>query len=408
MVSAPIASQGHGQTPCPQADHAAALEDRTVGRLAAACAVAVANAYYIQPLLVEVGRALSIAPGMVGILPGLSQVGLALGLAFLLPLGDMVPARRLLLTIVPLQIAALILFAASGSGPAIAAASLLIGLFGITPYVLPPYVSLRVPPSRLGHVTARLTRGVVIGILLARTASGMIGTQFGWRAVYGLAALGMTLLLIFLSRVLEHEPGLAGRGEQRYRDLMASLPRLLRTLPELRIAALCQALGFGSFNVFWLGATLYLQGPGFGWTPRAVGLVALVGAAAAGVAPWFGRAIDRSGPHRMRRLALAGMALSWLLLVLLRGHLAWMAPALIALDISATLVDISNRTILYGLDANFRTRLNAIYQIAMFCGGATMSVLVGFCWSLGGWPAVCALGAIPVAIAWLGCGRGRR
>lgn len=85
-----------------------------------------------------------------------------------------------------------------------------------------------------------------------------------------------------------------------------------------------------------------------------------------------------------------------------------MAPALIALDISATLVDISNRTILYGLDANFRTRLNAIYQIAMFCGGATMSVLVGFCWSLGGWPAVCALGAIPVAIAWLGCGRDRR
>ncbi len=171
----------------------AALGDRAVGLLAVASAIAVANPYYIQPLLVEVGGALSISNGLVGILPRLSQIGLACGLAFLLPLGDIISARRLLLTVVPFQVAALVLFAISSSALTVAAASLLIGLFGIAPYILPPYVSLRVPASRVGRVTGMLTRGIIIGILLARTASGIIGTHLGWRAVYWIAAGMMTM-----------------------------------------------------------------------------------------------------------------------------------------------------------------------------------------------------------------------
>jgi hypothetical protein len=138
------------------------LSDRAVGLLAVASAIAVANAYHIQPLLVEVGGALSISSGLASILPGLSQIGLACGLAFLLPLGDVISARRLLLTVIPIQIAALVLFATSGSALTVAAASLLIGVFGIAPYFLPPYASLHVPASRLGQVTGMLTRGIII------------------------------------------------------------------------------------------------------------------------------------------------------------------------------------------------------------------------------------------------------
>ena len=173
-----------------------------------------------------------------------------------------------------------------------------------------------------------------------------------------------------------------------YRDLIGSLAGLLRAVPELRTASLCQALGYGSFMVFWLGATLYLRSPAFGWTPQAIGLVALVAAAAASAAPMFGRAIDRSGPHAARRTALIGMVLAWVLLAAFEGHLAGMAAGLVVLDISATVLDISNRTILYGLDASIRTRLNAVYQVAMFSGGAVMSVLV------------------PVTVALLRCWRG--
>ena len=386
----------------------AVLSDRAVGLLAVAAAVAVANGYYIQPLLVEVGGALSVPSGLVGVLPALSQIGLACGLAFLLPLGDTVPARRLLLTVIPIQIAALVLFATSRSALTVAAASLLIGLFGITPYILPPYASLHVPSSRLGQVTGMLARGVIIGILLARTAAGFIGTHFGWRAVYWIAAVMMTLEMVFLARVVQPGTALPAPKEVLYRDLLGSMVRLLRTVPELRTAALCQALNYGSFIVFWLGVTLYLQSPAFGWTPQAVGLVALVGAAAASAAPMLGRVADRSGPHATRRAALAGTVIAWVLLAVFQGHLSGMAVGLIVLDLSATVVDISNRTILYGLDAGVRTRLNAVYQVAMFAGAAAISVLVGFCWSLGGWLALCALGVVPVVTAFLGCGRGVR
>jgi len=327
---------------------ATVLSNRAVGLLAVASAVAVANAYYIQPLLVEVGEALSISSGLAGVLPALSQIGLACGLAFLLPLGDIISARRLLLTVIPIQIAALVLFATSGSALTVAAASLLIGLFGITPYILPPYASLHVPASRLGHVTGMLTRGIIVGILLARTASGIIGTHFGWRAVYWIAAVMMTIELVFLIRIVRPGSATPSSGRVPYRDLIGSLVHLLRTVPELRIAALCVTLSYGSFIVFWLGVTLYLQSPAFGWTPQAIGLVALVAAAAASAAPMFGRAVDRSGPHATRRAALAGMVIAWVLLAVFKGHLVGMAVGLIVLDISVTIVDISNRTILYG------------------------------------------------------------
>lgn len=400
-----VGRDGRNEQPGLQAKSATVLSNRAVGLLAVASAVAVANASYIQPLLVDVGGALSISSGFAGILPGLSQIGLACGLALLLPLGDIVSARRLLVTVIPVQIAALVLFALSGLAFTAAAASLLIGLFGVTPYILPPYASLHVPASRLGHVTGMLTRGVIIGILLARTASGVVGTHFGWRAVYGVAAVVMTMLLVFLIRVVKREPATPPRNKVRYRDLIGSLAQLFRTVPELRTAALCVALSFGSFNVFWLGATLYLQGPDFGWTPEAVGLVALVGAAAASAAPMFGRFVDQYGPRATRRAALTGMVIAWTLLAVFKGHLVGMAVGLIVLDIGATIVDISNRTLLYGLDPNIRTRLNAIYQVGMFSGGAVMSMLIGVCWSLGGWLALCALGVIPVLIALIRCWR---
>ena len=187
---------------------------------------------------------------------GLSQIGLACGLAFLLPLGDIISARRLLLTAIPLQVAALVLFAMSGSVLTVAAASLLIGLFGIAPYILPPYVSLRVPASRVGQVTGMLTRGIIVGILLARTAAGIIGTHLGWRAVYWIAAAMMAMELGFLMRIVRPEPATPSPSRIPYRDLIGSLWRLLRTIPALRTAALCVALSYGSFNVMSFGRRL--------------------------------------------------------------------------------------------------------------------------------------------------------
>ncbi len=375
------------------------LSDRAVALMALACAASVANGYYIQPLLVEIGGSLAMPEKLLGLLPALTQAGVAVGVLFLLPLADTLSARRLLLAVIPVQMAALLLAAVSVHTAILAAACMLIGLASVTPYVLPPYASLRTRPEDLGRVTGLLTRGVIVGILLARAVSGVIGTYLGWRAVYGMALAVMLGVLLSLQHLVQPVSANLQAKTSDYRGLILSMARLVRTIPALRAAALCQALSFGSFNVFWLGSAFYLQGPGFGWSPAAVGLVAVVGAVSALAAPLFGRAADSAGAHRARTLAFAGMSLGWVLLALFRHSLLGMTVGLVILDIGAVVADISGRTILYRLDASIRSRLNAIYTVAMFAGGGLMSALVGFGWAAGGWPLLCGLGLLPVLIA---------
>ncbi|QNA85486.1 MFS transporter [Sphingomonas sp. So64.6b] len=378
------------------------LDNRAIGLLAVVAGLTVANVYYVQPLIVQIGESLGLTGWLTGALPALSQLGLAIGLTFLLPLGDVIPPRRLLLFVIPAQGAALVLFCVSGSAPVVALASLLIGLFGITPYILPPYVSIHVSPKKVGLATGVLTRGVIIGILLARAISGEVGTRFGWRAVYGVAAIALLPVLFLTIELIRPEPASIKRDKVHYFEVIASLPKLFRNSPELRLAAFCQALSFGSFNVFWLGISLYLQGPAFHWTPRAVGLVAILGAIPALAAPIFGRLIDRQSPILARRVGLSAMTGAWLIVWLFQGTLPAMAVGLVLLDLGVTIADLSNRTILYGLDAQVRTRLNAVYQVAMFLGGAVMSLLVGGAWIIGDWPGICLLGSMPVLLALFG------
>ncbi|MGI4946753.1 MAG: MFS transporter [Janthinobacterium lividum] len=360
-----------------------------VATLGVLTAVAVANGYYVQPLLNEVGAAIALPPSLLGLLPACTQLGFAIGLVAVLPLSDGLTARRVLLAVVPLQIAALLFVAASRGAAMLMIGCLAIGVTGMTPYILPPYASLRVPPGRLGYVTGMLTRGVNCGILLARAAAGVVAVHLGWRAVYVMAAVAMMGVLAGLARIVTPQPRSARIG---YGRLIASMARLLRSEPKLRTAALCQGFNFGSFNTFWLSSTLYLHDL-FGWSPDQIGTVGILGAVAAFSAPLFGRAITRVGPARARTVALAGIVLSWVLFAALRDSLAGMAVALILIDICATVQDISSRTILYALAPDQRTRLNAVYTLAMFAGGGASSALVGLCWVAGGWLAVCALGA---------------
>ena len=352
-------------------------------------AVAVANGYYIQPLLNEVGAAVALPPSLFGLLPACTQVGFAIGLVAVLPLADSLTARRVLLAVVPLQAVALLFVAASHGAAMLMIGCLGVGVAGMTPYILPPYASLRVAPGRLGTVTGMLTRGVNCGILLARAAAGFVAVHLGWRAVYVIAAVAMSGVLAGVARIVTPQSRTARIG---YRRLIASMAGLLRTEPSLCTAALCQGFNFASFNTFWLGSTLYLHDR-FGWSADQIGAVSILGAVAAFSAPLLGGAITRIGLAKARAVALAGILVSWVLFAALRNSLAGMTAALVLLDICATVQDISSRTILYGAAPEERTRLNAVYTLAMFAGGGLSSALVGPCWVAGGWLAICVLGA---------------
>ena len=305
-----------GPAPPPrEAADGALLGNWALALMAVACAASVANGYYIQLLLVEIGAALAVPERLLGLLPALTQVGVAAGVLFLPPLADLVSARRLLLAVIPAQ----------------------------------------------------------MGVLLS------------------------------LRRLVQPAAAGARDGPAGHRHLLLSMVRLLRTVPALRAAAACQALSFGSFNVFWQRVLAWVKllppGTGLRLAARCRGAVAVVGAIAASGAPFLGRAADIAGAHAGRTLSFAAMALGWITLAMFRHSLAGMAAGLVLPDVGATVADITGRTILYRLDPAIRARLNALYTVAMFAGGGVPSSLVGPIWAAGGWLFLCGLGLVPVLLA---------
>lgn len=364
--------------------------------LAAACGLAVANANYAQPLLVDIGASLGLGGATLGLLPALTQLGVAAGIAVLLPLGDVMPTRRLLTASILAQAAALTGVALAPDGAVLLGMSLLVGFFGIVPYVLPPYATLRSAAARRGRVTALLGQGVIVGMLLARGVSGVIGLHAGWRAVYALAAVAMLLVLLALRRTVPAEPAATRAG---YAALMRSVLDVVRTVPVARWSALCQGLATGSFTTLWVGISLYMQSSAFGWRSDGVGGLALIGAAAAVLAPCVGGFADRRGPRQSLLAALAAVLASWTVLAGLGGGLAGIIAGMILLDMGATAADISNRTVIFSLRPEIRTRLATVYMIGKFGGGGIAAWLTGEAWARGGWPAVCALGAATAGLA---------
>jgi len=197
-----------------------------------------------------------------------------------------------------------------------------------------------------------------------------------------------------------------------YPALLRSLGHVFLTVPAVPSSALCQVFAFGLFTVLWVGISFYMQGPAFGWHSDGVGALALVGTAATAFAPSVGRAADRSGPRRSLLLALATVGLARFLLAAFGNSLAGVIAGMILCDIGATAADISNRTVIFSLRSDIRTRLATLYMIAMFTGAGVMAWLTGVVWSFGGRPGVCALGAGSAALAaltaWIGVGKPTR
>jgi predicted MFS family arabinose efflux permease len=377
-------------------DSAAPLSRAAIAMLAASCGLVVANANYAQPLLVAMGQSLLLPESMLGLIPALTQFGGTFGIAFLLPLGDVIPARRLLTVTITLQAAALAGVACAPDGTSLLLLSLMVGFFGITPYVLPPYATLRTPLAQRGRVTALLAQGVIVGMLLARSVSGVIGVYAGWRTVYVLAAAAMLLLLWPLRRTVADEALVTRTG---YFASMRSVAKVFATVPVVRWSALCQGLATGSFTTLWVGISLYMQGPDFGWRSDGVGGLALIGAAAAAAAPFVGGFADRRGPRFSLLTALSVLVASWAILAVFGHAVAGIIIGMIILDLGATASDISNRTVIFSLRPDIRTRLATIYMIGKFGGGGIAAWLTGLAWSSYGWPSVCALGGALAVMA---------
>jgi predicted MFS family arabinose efflux permease len=364
--------------------------------MAIACAVSVANLYYCQPLLSDIGASLGVGPRQIGYLPMWTQAGAALGMFAFVPLGDMLPRRGL---IVAMSLAIALAASLMALAPGIALVNLAgfaIGLTTIVPHLVLPFAAKLAPPERRGHVVGIVLGGLLIGILLARVVSGYVGDVFGWRTMYWTAAVSMVALAAALRLALPIDtPDL----NLRYRQLVASIWHLARTEPVLREAAIKGGMLFGAFSTFWTTLIFFLATPPYHFGARTAGLFGLVGAAGALIAPWAGRLSDRRGPAFAVTVAIFTTLGSWLVFGVAGTHLWALIAGVVILDLGVQAGHVANQTRIYALIPEARSRLNTVYMVSYFLGGALGSALGAYAWTRSGWRGVCMAGALQCAVA---------
>ena len=376
----------------------AGVKRGTVPVMALACGVMVGNIYVCQPLLAEIARALGVPSRSASFVAVATQVGYALGILFVVPLADIASPAKLVRWLLALTALSLIGAAAAPNIPLLAVASLCLAATTVVPQVLIPIATSLALPQHRGRIVGSLMTGLVMGILLSRTVSGAIAQYAGtWRASFAFAAFMTTLLFFVLPNFMP--PRLATAGTVSYSKLLASLPPLLRHRPLLLSMGMNFCV-FGAFSALWATLAFHLQSPTFGLGPAAAGLFGLWGAPGALLAPMAGRLSDRWGSARVNGFALCAVLASFV------AAGVWGATTIAGLIVAVNLLDfgtqsgqIANQTRIFGIGDAVRARVNTLYMVTTFTGGALGALAGGVLWTAFGWRGVCALGIALVSIA---------
>lgn len=382
----------------------ASVRSATIWFMAASTGIIVANIYYIQPLLADIGRTFGLTVTKVGFVAMLTQVGTALGMLLFVPLGDTRERRSLITVLLIAATVALIFTATARNAVWLAAASFAVGMMASTVRLFVPFAAHLAPPRERGRVVGSVFSGVLLGILLARTFSGIVGAHLGWRSVYGIAAVMMLCVAVLVQFLLPRsEPAL----QLSYFSLLHSTIDLIRSHKELRESAFLGACLFCCFSAFWTTLIFLLETPPYHYGSQAAGLFGLVGAAGAAGAPLVGRLADKHGARFAVGLALLAVFVSYALLWLTGKTLLGLIAGVLLLDLGTQAAHVANQARIYGLDADARSRLNMFYMVCYFAGGALGSLFGARAWHLYGWSGVCAfcLGVMLLAMLRFAAGR---
>ncbi|MBB5573482.1 MULTISPECIES: MFS transporter [Rhizobium] len=369
----------------------APLPEKTISPLmtfmfAAACGLVAANLYYGQPLAGPISQALGFTPAATGLIVTLTQIGYGLGLLLIVPLGDLLENRRLVLTLIGLSAVALVGAAFAWSPSLFLLASLCIGLASVAVQVLVPFAAHMAPDASRGAVVGNVMSGLLCGIMLARPAASFLSELSSWHTVYILSACVMIGLAIILRIAL---PTRVPHTKLHYGQLLSSMGHLALHTPVLQRRALYQACMFGAFSLFWTTTPLLLASPAFGLTQNGIALFALAGAAGAVASPIAGRIADRGWTKLATTFALVLAIIAFLI-----GHASGSGSllALVTLTLSGILLDFGVQTNLvlgqraiFALSAEHRSRLNGLYMATFFAGGAFGSAIGGWAYATGGW-----------------------
>jgi predicted MFS family arabinose efflux permease len=366
--------------------------------MALAAGLVVANNYYNQPLLVDFAHTFRVTESQAGAVSIASQAGYALGLLLFIPLGDKVELRKLFSLTLAASVVALIAMAAAPTLPWAVAASFAAGMASVAPQLLTPLAAQIAGPQGRGKAVGIVMLGLLCGILVSRTVSGVIAVYFGWRAVYAVAAVAMVAVAAMLARVLPRvEPTFSGS----YGVLMRSLFALLREEPVVRQTASISALQFAAFSAFWTTLAFHLHGLDPRYGSETAGLFGLVGVAGASASYAVGKLADAHDPRRVIFAASIVFIASYVLLVWKGASIGGLIVGVILLDLGVQSSHVSNMARNLAVRSTAMSRANTLYMTIRFAGGAIGAMLGNYAWSVWHWPGVCGVGLVFASAAML-------
>lgn len=373
--------------------------------LAFASAVVTANAYYIHPIIAMVARDFGVGPALIGAVPALNQIALALGIFFLLPLGDRLGNAKLAAWFSAAQFVGVLIMALAGNFVWFVIGSTFLGLFTITPYLIPAYVSKRTDPAQMGHSIAVLTTGIILGILLARLGAGLVGEYLGWRNVYYIASSLMLIFAIILPRIMRQpKPVGAPPAPMSYGALLTSTMPLAWQYKHVLVSGALQGLNFGIFLAVWLGIGLHL--PSIGYGADVIGYLTAISIINLISTPMLGRWTDRIGAERARMIFAALQMLGVGLLFVSGGSVFLLIIPLMILNVVGPTIDVAGRATFLTEAPEIRTRLMTIYITLMFIGGGFASWAGTAVYAAQGWTGTAmlamAMSSLVLALAILG------
>lgn len=376
--------------------HAPRMTGGLVALFAFCCGAIVTNLYYAQPITELIAPDLGMSSNTASLIVSLTQIGYALGLFFLVPLGDLVENRKLMLTTLLVAIASMAAAALTHQPGWFLAISLLIGISSVAVQLLIPLAAHFAPDATRGRIVGNIMSGLLLGILLSRPISSFMADYLGWRAVFAFGTVLMVFVtLVIFKTIPERQPS----HQASYGQLIRSLGHLFATLPALRQRCLYQGTLFGSFSLFWTAVPIELTRI-YGFSQSQIALFALIGATGACSAPLAGRLADAGHSKLATRIGLIVAIAAYLPSLL---HLEWgivgLAVTGIVLDFAVQMHMVTGQREIYMLNPASRNRLTALYITSIFLGGAVGSACASPLYEYGGWHAIAILAAVFPAVS---------
>ncbi|MBN7575556.1 MFS transporter [Clostridium sp. 2-1] len=361
-----------------------------------ACGLTVANLYYIQPLLGDIAKTFHVDQLSIGFAAMLTQIGYAIGMIFILPLGDIKEKRNLIVIMLLFSVISLMSMFFSSNIYILTISSFAVGFTSIIPQLIIPLAAQLSNPQQRGQTIGTIMSGLLIGILLSRTVSGILGSYLGWRIVYLIAAIMMFALMLILRKLI---PLCNPISDIKYSELLKSMIHLIKTEPILRESSLNGALMFSAFSAFWTSLIFLLESSHYNMGAEAAGLLGLVGVSGALAAPLVGKVADKRGSRFAIGICIVVVIVSYLLFFLFGFKIWGLVLGIILLDLGVQSCNVSNQARVHSLNEETRNRLNTIYMVSFFLGGAFGSFLGSYSYSHFGWYGVCTFGIITQILA---------